>query len=71
MTLKSRLKHKYILNIEKLNDTPHLKKSIIESLEVEYIFDLSLTQAANLVWYLGEGGPFTLQDLIDMFNDEV
>ena len=69
MTLKSRLKHKYILNIEKLNDTPYLKQSIIESLDTEYIFDLSLTQATFLVWYLRESKPFTLEDLMDMFND--
>lgn len=71
MTLKSRLKHKYFLNLEDLNDTPHLKKSIIKSLDTEYIFDLSLTQATNLVWYLRENKPFTLEDLIDMFNDEI
>ena len=71
MTLKSRLKQKYFLNLEDLNDTPHLKKSIIESLDTEYIFDLSLTQATCLVWYLRESKPFTLENLMDMFNDEV
>lgn len=71
MTLKSRLKHEYYLNLKKLNDTPYLQKSIIDSLDNKFIFDLTLTEATNIVWYLTEDTTFSLENLLKMFNDEI
>ena len=71
MTLKSRLKHEYYLNLENLSNTPYLQKSIIQSLDNKFIFDLTLTEATNIVWYLTEDTTFSLENLLKMFNDEI